>query len=75
MLALRRPRRSPTCFHLGADRESSLYNARRKLDASNSRHAITKAILAGLIEPGGDSSSEKNFRPPADAGAVTILRR
>jgi len=42
-----------------------LYNARRKLGAANSRHAITKALALGLIEPGGDSSGEKNFRARA----------
>jgi DNA-binding CsgD family transcriptional regulator len=39
-----------------------LYNARRKLGAANSRHAITKAIALGLIGPESESSPGRTRR-------------
>ncbi len=39
-----------------------LYNARRKLGAANSRHAITKAISLGLIEPESDAPVDRKRR-------------
>jgi len=39
-----------------------LYNARRKLGAANSRHAITKAIGLGLIGPGSELPSDRRRR-------------